>query len=186
VRSALIAAANAYATVLTPSQRAGWADFANTNPLPNKVGLLQKLAAIGMFNKVNIPIINGFGSGAIVADSPGATPLLGTMSPGPTMGLATGTVTVDLLGPAAFAIGDLIFAFITRPNSPGRVATHQGYTMLFANALTAIPTIPGEYITTIADPYAGSRIADSPAIVRTFWIRGGNISPDLKTTVITA
>lgn len=177
VRNALSVVSNYYANTCTAAQRGDWQAFANSNPVINSVGNSQKLSALQMFMKVNIPLFQAGGLSAIQADSPGAVTLLSALSYGPTLGETAGVFTLDVLGPGPFAIGDVINFYITTPCSAGRTPVNQPQGLLYSHTLTAVPTVPDNYTGTAPDPYAGSRSTGSPWQIRAYWVRGANISP---------
>lgn len=177
VRSALSIVSNYYANTCTSAQRADWQAFANSNPVINSVGNSQKLSALQMFMKVNIPLYQAGGLSAIQPDSPGAVTLLGALGYGPTLAETAGVFTLDVFGPLDFAIGDVINFYITTPCSAGRTPVNQPQALLFSKTLTAVPTVPANYTGTAPDPFAGSRATGSPWQIRAYWVRGANISP---------
>ena len=179
VRLAVKQSANLYATALTASQRAGWAAYAASNPQPDGVGGTMTLSAIAMFNKVNVPLIIAYGTGQAVLDGPGAVPFLAALSAGPTMDITAGVVTIDLINSVDFAIGDILFGFVTKSCSAGRTPVHQPSQPIGVITLTAVPTTPTNYTGTGVDPFAVSRSSGSGYQMRWYYIRGANISSPL-------
>lgn len=176
VRLAIKQTANAYATALTPSQRQGWSDYAAANPVPNSSGGTMILSAIAMFQKVNMPLVQFFGAGAIVPDAPGAVPFLAALTAGPTMGFAAGVLTLDVINSVPFAVDDVVYSYVTKACSPGRTPVHQPSLPLQFHKLTAVPTTPDNYVVVCTDPFAVSRVDASPYQIRVIWQRGGNIA----------
>ena len=178
IRNALKVASSAYATSTTPSQQAGWTTFAQTNPVVNKIGVSKNLSGIGMFQKVNVGLVNLLGPSAIQLDSPGAVTFLGSLVAGAALALTAGVFHVDVIGPGAFAIGDILAFFVTTPCPPSRTPVHQPQVLLGFSTLAAVPTIPNEYTHTYPDPGAATRAVGSAWMIRAYWYRGANLSPD--------
>lgn len=176
VRLAVKQSANLYATVLTNTQREGWAAFAASNPQPNGTGGTMTLSGIAMFNKVNVPLILSGGSGAAVLDSPGAVTFLAALTPGPTMGIAAGVLTIDVINSVDFAIGDMIAIYITKACSAGKTPVHQPSQPVAYVTLSAVPMVPNNYVAVQIDPFAAPRSIGSGYVLRMFYIRAGNIS----------
>jgi len=133
-----------------------------------------------------MPIAQFFGIGAATLDAPGAVTFLPALTPGAAMGFVAGVFTLDVINSVDFAIGDYIYAYITKACSTGRTPVHQPSLPLAFVHLAAVPGIPAEYVHVETDPFAVSRVDASPYQIRVLWQRGGNISSPMFFQGLTA
>ena len=125
IRTALSSLSSYWSTVLTAAQMASWNLYGKTNPVKNNLGQTIILSGSQMFNRLNVPIVASQGQSAIVATSPGAVPFLAAPQFGSAtvVSVASGISAVVNFA-ANLTVGDLLFLYITRPNSVGKVPSH--------------------------------------------------------------
>jgi len=119
-----------WATLLTAGERGAWIAFALTHPFINVFGDSLIVSGIAMFQGLNKRLQQlGFATFAdppasISVDPPGATTVVASVGPGPSMSI----VFTPMVPPSAGSITAYVWA--TPPMPPGRVPTQKDYRLL--------------------------------------------------------
>lgn len=175
VRSANSIASSMWSNSLTAAQRSDWTQFANANPILNKLGNSIVLSGHQMWMRWAVPQLTYNSSTPPTGDAIPVGPFLAAMDASSTLVVTGGNATLGATLAAGWAIGDYIWFNINAPVSAGSTAAHAPTRVCGFFVVSSI-TGPDANLQTIVtqDPfYAGgaNRPVGTPVISQAWWAR---------------
>lgn len=153
VREAMATLADRWNGILTPAQRAGWANYAEGVLLPGPLGDPRNIGAIGMYQRSNIPRIQA--GLPPVDDAPSNLTLAPMVSlAGTTVTGGSANITLVFNTPAGWSnvTGNALLIYTSRPYNPG-VAAPKG-PFRFAGAILGDTGSPPASPATLTSDYS--------------------------------